>query len=67
MFLICDALDYLVPFLQFIKHKETPIGSVTFSKVAGFSKQLTLWTSNESASNTIIPFVTSTFIKSEKE
>ena len=37
-FLICDALDYLLPFLQFIKHEETPIGSV--SKVAGFSKQL---------------------------
>ena len=36
--IICDALCDLVPFVQFKKREKHPWGTVTFSKVAGFSK-----------------------------
>ena len=35
--LLCDALLYLAPFLQFKEGGKHPWRSVTFSKVAGFS------------------------------
>ena len=35
---ICDALRDLVPFVQFEKRKKHPWRSVTFSKVAVFTK-----------------------------
>ena len=37
---ICDALQDLVPFVQFEKREKHPWRSVTFSKVPGFNMQL---------------------------
>ena len=37
--IICDALRYLVLFIQFNKREKHPWRSVTFSKVAGWSLQ----------------------------
>ena len=36
---ISDVLRDLVPFVQFKKREKQPCRSVTFSKVAGFSRQ----------------------------
>ena len=38
---ICGALRDLIPFVQFKKRAKHPWRSVTFSKVVGFSMQLT--------------------------
>ena len=38
---ICDALRDFVPFVEFEKREQHPSKSVTFSKVAGFTKSNT--------------------------
>ena len=54
-FYICDALRGLAQFAQFKKREKHPWMSVTFSKVAGFNRQLnyTNGTKSRKASHTI--------------